>query len=243
MKRLLAISAICVASALPAAAQNAKVRAVVELYTSQGCSSCPPADRLMADLARDPGLIVLTLPVDYWDYLGWKDTLAHPYFSHRQRAYSAMRGDRKVYTPQAVVNGVVHAVGSDKAQIERAVSESRGVAAVLSAEIRIRRSDDGFAVSCPPRSGDHGPAHLWAMPVVRERTVHIGRGENGGRSISYVNVVRGVSHIGACTGAEVDVPLSAARLGEDADGLVVLMQGGNEKKPGPVIAAASLWMR
>jgi hypothetical protein len=154
-----------------------------------------------------------------------------------------MRGDRKVYTPQAVVNGVAHAVGSDRAQIERAAMESRAASGVLTAEIRIRRSADGLAVVCPPRAGDVGPAHLWAMPVVRERTVQIGRGENGGRTVSYVNVVRGVSRIGECGGAAADVPVPAASLGEDAEGLVVLMQGGNEKKPGAVIAAARFWTR
>jgi hypothetical protein len=243
MQRLLAISAICVASTLHAAAQEAKVRAVVELYTSQGCSSCPPADKLMAELARDPGLIVLTFPVDYWDYLGWKDTLAHPHFSYRQRAYSAMRGDRKVYTPQAVVNGVAHAVGSDRSQIERAAAESRAVFGVLTTEIRIRRNGDGLAVTCPPRGADAGPAHLWAMPVVRERSVQIGRGENSGRSVSYVNVVRNVSRIGECGAAAAEVSVPAASLSEDAEGLVVLMQGGNEKKPGAIIAAARFWTR
>src|SRR5919107_210452 len=93
-------------------------RAVVELFTSQGCSSCPPADAVLADLARRPDIVALSLPVDYWDYLGWKDTLAHPLFTARQKAYAHGRGDRQVYTPQAIVNGTKPCIGSDRAQIE-----------------------------------------------------------------------------------------------------------------------------
>src|SRR3954453_7509032 len=101
---------------LAGGARGAEARgAVVGLFTSQGCSACPPADRLMAELAREPGVIALSLPVTYWDYLGWKDTLAHAAFTERQRAYAGMRGDRQVFTPQAVVNGAATVVGSDRA--------------------------------------------------------------------------------------------------------------------------------
>jgi hypothetical protein len=100
-------------------------RAVIELFTSQGCSSCPPADKLLGELARDPTLVAMTLPVDYWDYLGWKDTLALHGHTNRQRAYSQVRGDREVFTPQVIVNGVLHVLGSDKAAIERAIAQSR----------------------------------------------------------------------------------------------------------------------
>jgi hypothetical protein len=247
MKTRLALVTLLTVAAAPALAQspaaNVKPRAVVELFTSQGCSSCPPADKLMSELAKDPTLIILTLPVDYWDYLGWKDTLAHSAFTYRQKAYSAMRGDRQVYTPQAVVNGLAHAVGSDRAQLERAVAATRGSAGALSFEIAILRKPGGFTVECPKQSLD-GVAHLWAMPFVNERIVQIGRGENGGRSVAYVNVVRAVTRIGECRGpssAAVEVP--AASLTEDADGLVVLLQSGSEKKPAQVLAAARAMQR
>src|SRR6185295_2227791 len=100
-------------------------RAVIELFTSQGCSSCPPADKLIAEYAHDPSVIALSLAVDYWDYLGWKDTLALAGHTKRQRAYASARGDRQVYTPQAVVDGAVHTLGSDKAAIERAIRNTR----------------------------------------------------------------------------------------------------------------------
>src|SRR6187455_3102008 len=108
-------------SAQPAASQEP--RAVVELFTSQGCSSCPAADRLLAELASDRSVIALSLNVDYWDYLGWKDTLALKGNTERERAYAHVRGDREVYTPQAVINGLVPVLGSDKAAIEKAIAK------------------------------------------------------------------------------------------------------------------------
>src|SRR5713226_705298 len=104
---------------------RAEPRAVIELFTSQGCSSCPAADKLLGELARDPTLVTISVPIDYWDYLGWKDTLADPRNTARQKAYAHVRGDGQVYTPQVVVNGALHALGSDKAVIEAAIASSR----------------------------------------------------------------------------------------------------------------------
>jgi hypothetical protein len=114
-----AVVVIC-SSALPCSSVQAEPRAVVELFTSQGCSSCPAADKLLGELAADPSLVPISVPIDYWDYLGWKDTLADPRNTARQKAYAYARGDGQVYTPQVVVNGAVHALGSDKAAIEHA---------------------------------------------------------------------------------------------------------------------------
>src|SRR5215467_8664039 len=112
-----AVIVVCASAAtLPIA--HAQTRAVIELFTSQGCSSCPAADELMGELASDPSLVSISLPIDIWDYLGWKDTLADPRHTARQRAYSKVRGDREVYTPQVVVNGSYHVLGSDKVAIE-----------------------------------------------------------------------------------------------------------------------------
>src|SRR6185312_14073364 len=125
---------ICAIVAVIRPAQ-ADPRAVVELFTSQGCSSCPPADKVIGDLAKDPSIIALSMPIDYWDYLGWKDTLADSRFSARQRAYSHMRGDRDVYTPQAVINGSAHVVGSDRAGIEGAISDTKKAEGVMSVPV------------------------------------------------------------------------------------------------------------
>src|SRR6202012_1965898 len=112
---------VCAIVAIIRPAAAAEPRAIVELFTSQGCSSCPPADKVVGELAKDPSVIALSMPIDYWDYLGWKDTLADPRFSARQKAYSLMRGDRDVYTQQAVVNGEAHVIGSERGGIQRAI--------------------------------------------------------------------------------------------------------------------------
>src|SRR5690349_5671107 len=123
----LLVAGFMIASAMAAsvmAARAGEPRAVLELFTSQGCSSCPPADRLVGQLANDPSLIALSVPIDYWDYLGWRDTLANPAHSARQRAYARARGDGQVYTPQIVVNGAADALGSDQAAVERAITQT-----------------------------------------------------------------------------------------------------------------------
>ncbi len=236
---LIAAPALAQQSA-PAKPAPVKTRAVVELFTSQGCSSCPPADKLMGELAKDPSLIILTLPVDYWDYLGWRDTLANPAFSARQRGYSWVRGDRQVYTPQAVINGETHVVGSARAAIDSGIAASTKNAAVLGTEVVIAPSATGYQVSLSATAGASG--HVWVLPIVSQRDVQIGRGENTGRAITYVNVVRGVTRIGGWNGdsAVLDIPASAVTA--DADGLIVLVQEGSEKKPFRILGAGR-WLK
>src|ERR1700676_3000332 len=129
----------------------AEPRAVVELFTSQGCSSCPPADKVIGELAKDPSVIALSMPIDYWDYLGWKDTLADARFSARQKAYSQMRGDRDVYTPQVVVNGSVHVIGSDRAAIDSAIGNTKKSDAVMSVPVSMTLSGKQLHVSVAAR--------------------------------------------------------------------------------------------
>ena len=117
-------------------------RVVIEMFTSQGCSSCPPADALLGELAKRRDVVAISLPVDYWDYLGWKDTLADKSFSDRQKLYGKSRGDRQVYTPQAVINGAAHAVGSDRIAIDSAIR----VAQPLSVPVKLTRRDGGLRV-------------------------------------------------------------------------------------------------
>ena len=118
----LLVVALSVFSGLAYAAELPK--AVLELFTSQGCSSCPPADKLAEELAKDPKLVVISYPVDYWDYLGWKDTLARHEFTDRQRAYGAKRGDNQVYTPQVVVSGGSHVIGSERKTVETMIEKA-----------------------------------------------------------------------------------------------------------------------
>src|SRR6476659_6997635 len=132
---------------------HADPRAVVELFTSQGCSSCPPADKIIGELAKDPNVIALSMPIDYWDYLGWKDTLADARFSARQKAYSHMRGDRDVYTPQVVVNGSAKVIGSDRACIETAITDTEKAAGVMSVPVSLSLSGKQINVSVAASKG------------------------------------------------------------------------------------------
>ncbi|MGL5114217.1 MAG: DUF1223 domain-containing protein [Beijerinckiaceae bacterium] len=240
MKSLISIAiAAIAATTVPALAQGevaTRPRAVIELFTSQGCSSCPPADKLMGELARDPSIIVVSLPVDYWDYLGWRDTLASPAFTQRQKAYSAMRGDRQVYTPQAVINGASHAVGSERGAIDKAIHKSRDGATALTTDVAVEKTETGINVRIGAHQGGNG--HVWLMPIIGERTVQIGRGENSGRSIVYVNVVRAVTRLSAWSGEATIIHVPRASIPSDCEGVVVLLQAGTDKKPGQVLGAA-----
>lgn len=232
------IAAVAVAFVPIAATAGEPPKAVIELFTSQGCSSCPPADKVLHELAREPDLVALSLPVDYWDYLGWKDTLASPAFSARQRAYAGARGDRQVFTPQVIVNGTVACVGSDRSQIGR--SMARAVAGRPALPVRIDLAETGTMLAIEVGGGE-SPAsgEVWVLPVVKEREVTIGRGENRGRTITYANVVRRMTRAGFWSGAAArfEVPLKKARYG-DADSYVVILQGGEAEKPGPILGAA-----
>jgi hypothetical protein len=231
------ILGICVAVTLARPA-SADPRAVVELFTSQGCSSCPPADKILGDLAQDPSLIALSLPIDYWDYLGWKDTLADSRFSARQKAYSHMRGDRDVYTPQVVVNGSLHVLGSDKTAIENAVQVTRGSVSVMNVPVTVAKAGRELKVSVPERdNGEHG--EVWICAVSRAVPITINRGENRGKQITYHNVVRNVLKVGDWTGkaGAWSVPLENIS-GDGVDAAVVYVQNGNRDNPGPMLGAA-----
>lgn len=221
---------------------GADPRAVVELFTSQGCSSCPPADKVLGELAQDPSVIALSLPIDYWDYLGWKDTLADSRFSARQKAYSHMRGDRGVYTPQAVVNGTVNVLGSDRAGIENAANRTQNVDGVMSVPVTMTRSGGQIKVSVADAAGKAGEAkggEVWICAVSKSVPITIARGENRGQRITYHNVVRNVLKVGDWNGkaGSWNVPLeNISRDGVDA--AVVYVQDGNRDKPGPMLGAA-----
>ena len=220
---------------------HADPRAVVELFTSQGCSSCPPADKIIGELAKDPSVIALSMPIDYWDYLGWKDTLADARFSARQKAYSQARGDRDVYTPQVVVNGSVHVIGSDLAGIESAIADTDKAQGVMSVPISMTLAGKQINVSVAASSKAPAAVHgeVWICSVSREVPISIGRGENRGREVTYYNVVRNVLKVGDWNGSSASwtVPLeNISREGVDA--AAVFIQDGSRDKPGPMLGAA-----
>ena len=218
----------------------AEPRAVVELFTSQGCSSCPPADNLIGELARDPSVIALSMPIDYWDYLGWKDTLADARFSARQKAYSLMRGDRDVYTPQVVVNGSFHVIGSDRAGIERAIDLTRESVGVMSVPVSMKLNGKQITVSVAASKAPvvtHG--EVWICSISKAVPISIGRGENRGRELTYFNVVRNVLKVGDWNGSPGSwtVPLENISH-EGVDAAAVFVQDGSRERPGPMLGAA-----
>jgi hypothetical protein len=235
---LVSLVATALGFVVPPFAAKAGPRAVVELFTSQGCSSCPAADKLLSELQSDPEFIPLSLAIDYWDYLGWKDTLAIPGHSNRQRAYSQMRGDREIYTPQAVINGVAQAIGSDRAGIESAVTQSYNSATPLSVPVELTVSGERVSISIPARPGAPG-GEIWLCPVTGSVSVGIARGENRGRTVTYTNVVRRWIKLGTWTGKSetFTVPVDAIKI-DSVDSVAVILQNGSAAQPGAIIGAS-----
>lgn len=214
-------------------------RAVVELFTSQGCSNCPPADALLVEYSRQPDIVALSFPVNYWDYLGWKDTLAHADFTARQKEYAHARSDRQVFTPQMIVNGKKSCIGSDKAQIESAIQMTLKGRAKLPVDIDVSEQNGMVSISLTEVAEPvRREASVWVLPVLRSQTVPIERGENKGKTVTYANVVRGLKRIGEWNGgsARFEVPAETARSG--GDGYVVLLQSAQDDKPSLILGAA-----
>jgi hypothetical protein len=220
---------------------HAEPRAVVELFTSQGCSSCPPADKIIGELAKDPSVIALSMPIDYWDYLGWKDTLADSRFSARQKAYSQMRGDRDVYTPQVVVNGSAHVVGSDRAGIESAIGDTEKAAGVMSVPVTMTLAGKQITVAVAASTKAPAMTHgeIWICSISKAVSISIGRGENRGREVTYHNVVRNLLKVGDYNGSAGNWTVPLENISRDGvDAAVVYVQDGNRDKPGPMLGAA-----
>ena len=223
--------------------QPAPIRAVVELFTSQGCSSCPPADTLLKTLADDPSIMALTLPVDYWNYLGWKDTFASSRNSDRQRSYAKARGDGSIYTPQVVVNGISHVNGASKAEIENAIGTTSKSLGPDRIPVRFWQENNTLNIA----TGGARPGHpveeatIWFGVVQTSGTVDVTQGENKGKSLTYTNIVRELTPIGLWKGQpmQIQIPRGAVMLAETQKSVVLIQEG----RAGPIIGAAwaGLW--
>ena len=237
VRRCLAYTAVVICSSLPLQSVEAEPRAVIELFTSQGCSSCPPADQLLGELTSDPSLIAVSVPVDYWDYLGWKDTLADPHNTARQKAYAHARGDGQVYTPQVVVSGTLHALGSDKAAIELAIAASRKNGA-MSLLPTLTVGEGRLNITMPDVVDAHAGGEVWLVGVVKAATIAIARGENKGRTITYRNVARRWIKLGDWTGKanSWSVPVQTLKAA-NVDEAAVLVQSGTTDKPKAILGA------
>ncbi len=205
---------------------------VVELFTAQGCHGCPDANRLVEELAEEPGVIALTYAVDYWDYLGWPDTFAKPEFADRQRAYRSALGVRDVYTPQVVIDGRRQVSGAQPPVVQTAVEEEAQRRA-FPPQVEFREDGDRVGVGSgrPPNGG----AEVWA--VIYEpgpQTVTVRGGDNRGQAVRHVNVVKGLRRLGEWHGRPTLFALPDG-ISEDA-GVVVMVQGKRDRR---ILAAAA----
>ena len=206
---------------------------VVELFTSQGCSSCPPADALLGELAGQPGVLALSFHVDYWDYIGWKDRFASAQYTQRQRDYAAKLGLRYVYTPQIVIDGRHDVVGSHRRAVTRAIEQSAAAAPVVT--VTLQGDNDG-RVALSAGQAPSGGATVWLVTFDDAHETQVARGENRGRALTNVNVVRELRPLGTWTGeAKVFALELAAARSEGRGGCAVIVQQG---RGGPVLGAA-----
>lgn len=203
---------------------------VVELYTSQGCSSCPPADELLRELSRRDGVLPLALHVDYWDYIGWKDTFASPQHTARQRAYAHVAGARTVYTPQMVIGGRDHLVGTKAMELGELVMKHAGLPPKV--RLSVARQGGRVEISGEPLVRIGGPVVVQLVRFIPEAVVDVRRGENAGRRLAYTNIVTEWHDIGRWNGVG-RLSLEAEVNGQDRTAVILQEEG-----PGAILAAA-----
>ena len=231
MKNLISLTFAVFTAFVPAMA-TADSAVVVELFTSQGCSSCPPADALMHDLATRDDVIALALHVDYWDYIGWKDEFADPNYAKRQRGYAVEAGRRSVYTPQMIINGETDIVGARPMELSKVISEH--AARPETVTLDVVRVGETLTIAAQTQADVTGPFLVHMLRYTPERTAKITRGENAGHTLTYANVTEGWQILGQWDGATA-LELTAAVSGDKP--VVVFIQEGTH---GPIHAAVQL---
>jgi hypothetical protein len=202
---------------------------VVELFTSQGCSSCPPADALLGELARRPDVIALAFHVDYWDGLGWRDRFGLPLAARRQQRYTESLRLPSSFTPQAIIDGRASAVGSDRATISRhLVATPAGPPLILTADAQ------GLRVQLPA-AADQAPCDVLLVSYLAQAATAIPRGENAGHTLSEYHIVRSAERIGGWDGVAATLRIARSALPADATHAVVLLQ---RRGQGAIVGAA-----
>jgi hypothetical protein len=234
MKRQIASAAcgLCLLMGAEALAETRPAPVVVELYTSQGCSSCPPADALLAELAEQPGVIALALHVDYWDYIGWKDQFAHPGFTNRQKSYAKAAGERMIYTPQMIVGGVDRVVGHEPEAVAQAIDRHAALASPV--RLTISRQGDKIIIKAEAEPPLDAPAIVQLVGYRPAAMVDIADGENKGLAVEYRNIVTSWERIGEWSGKE---PLMMTAPVATSGPVAVIVQ---REGPAEVLAAATL---
>lgn len=209
---------------------------VVELFTSEGCSSCPPADAFLGELTERQYVLPLSFHVDYWDYIGWKDRFADPAFTRRQYAYAEAQGSSMVYTPQMIIAGAIDVVGSDRKAVEKALKKAYTRNAMY--RIQVMRDEDGTVVAQFPDAPIGVPATIWLVTYQRSAESHVKAGENAGRKLMTYNVVRSLQKVGMWYGAatEIELKLDPAAKANSPDACAII---ANQAEHGPIVAAAA----
>lgn len=223
---------------VPQSQRSQPIKAVVELFTSQGCSSCPPADTLFRTYTEAGDVLALSLPVDYWDYLGWKDTLANPKNSERQRAYARTLGSGSVYTPQVVINGVAHVVGSNKAEIDSTIEAGAKRFTDHQIPVRFWRHESIFYIDlgAAPEGLPAQQSTVWFAVIQKNAHVTIKRGENAGKTLSYANVVRELVPVGVWDGTPKSLQVASASVMQpEGEEQVIIVQNSTS---GEIVGAA-----
>ena len=234
-------AAAAVACAAPSFAGDIlQPKGVVELFTSQGCSSCPPADAALARLAEKGEVVALGYHVDYWDYLGWKDTLASPENTERQKLYGKAFGKREVYTPQAVINGRTHVKAGKRGAVDAAVTEMERTGKGLTVHIGITRNGESVVIEAAGSPRGEGAAHLVLVHFDPVRPVTIERGENKGRTIAYANPVTKIQTAGMWHGKPARFELPRSEVYQNGGCAILLQSVDKNGLPGPIIGAAVL---
>jgi hypothetical protein len=210
---------------------------VVELFTSQGCSSCPPADEYLGRLSRNPDVIALALHVDYWDYIGWTDQFASPQFTARQKAYARAVGSNTIYTPQMIVNGVDRIEGSNPEQVEYDIRRHLGLPGTVALDLS--RDVAMLTIKATAKALPKGPLTVQVIRYRPSETVAIAYGENAGKVVDYHNVVTEWRVLGEWAG---DAPLELTTPAVGDDPIVVILQAAAQGRrgPGAIVAAARL---
>lgn len=230
------IAALCLwAGAAPAAEVRTAPKVVLELFTSQGCPSCPRADALLESLSQRSDVITLAYHVDYWDYVGWPDTFGDKLNSDRQRAYAESWGSARIFTPQLVVNGAKGVVGSRAEEVDTALATT---SLDLPVTLRVER---GMLKVDIPENAALGEAVIWLVTFLDRAEVDIERGENSGKRMLYTNIVTGRQVLGMWEpGAPIHLKLPLAEvLTGKSNGAVVMVQQEKDGLPGPILGAAS----
>lgn len=231
MKNLIPLAFVAATAISPVAVQ-ADSPVVVELFTSQGCSSCPPADALMHELAERDDVIALALHVDYWDYIGWKDEFADPNYAKRQRGYAMEASRRSVYTPQMIINGETDIVGTRPMELSQVIAQHAARPETMALDVA--RSGDDLTIAATALGATSGPYLVHMVRYAPERTAKITRGENAGHTLSYANVSEDWKILGQWDGA---TPLEMTAVVTGDKPVVVMIQEGQH---GPIHAAARL---